>query len=258
MLIIVPPSETKAPPLDLGRPVDLGVLSFPELTETRERVLDALIETSGRLDAFRRLQVRPSMAADVARNTWLREQPARPALEVYTGPLHEGLDAATLSAEASGRAEDTVIVASSLWGALRPADRIPSYRLDICSRLVGLDRLEPTWRAVLPDVLATAAGPDGVVVDLRSPGYQAIGMAAGLARRTVTLKVDQRSGNGRRMGDVVAKRVRGQAARHLLESGADPDDPDALARILGERWQVRLEGLQHAAKPSILTIAPDD
>ena len=44
-----------------------------------------------------------------------------------------------------------------------------------------MDRLEPTWRTVLPDVLATAAGSDGLVLDLRSPSYQAIGMPTGSA-----------------------------------------------------------------------------
>ena len=49
--------------------------------------------------------------------------------------------------------------------------------------LVGIDRLEPTWRRVLPDVLATAAGGWGVVVDLRSPSNQAEALAAMLSER---------------------------------------------------------------------------
>jgi cytoplasmic iron level regulating protein YaaA (DUF328/UPF0246 family) len=254
VLIVVPPSESKRPPPERGRPVALGELSFPALTLVRERVLDALITTCARRDAFRRLLVGPSLADEVARDARLLEQPARPALQVYTGPLHDGLDAATLSQTATERASRSLIVASALWGALRPVDRIPSYRLHVCARLFGMDRLEPTWRTVLPDVLAAAAGPHGIVLDLRSPSYQAIGMPSGLGDRTITLRVRQELST-RRVGDVVAKRVRGQAARHLLESGADLDDPERIARVLGERWPVRLDPPTRPGSASVMTLA---
>lgn len=144
-----------------------------------------------------------------------------------------------------------------MWGALRPSDRIPPYRCYVCARLVGIDRLEPTWRTVLGDVFARAAGSQGVVIDLRSSSYQAMGMPTGLDDRTVALRVDQGSGGGR-IGDVVAKRVRGQAARHLLESGDEPDDPDALAGVLSERWPVRLHVPARPGKPSTMTLSADN
>jgi cytoplasmic iron level regulating protein YaaA (DUF328/UPF0246 family) len=233
-LIIVPPSETKRAAAD-GAPVALDRLSFPELTPLRTLILDALVETSARPDALPRLRVGPSLVHEVARNTGLRHLPARPALDVYAGPLDEGLDSATFSPAAAARAATELVVASSLWGALRPADRIPPYRLHVCSRLAGMDRLEPTWRTVLPAVLAEAAGADGIVLDLRSPSYRAIGMPAGLGERTVTVRIEPET-SARWIGDVVAKRLRGQVARYLLESETHPDGPAALADVLARRW----------------------
>ena len=181
MLIILPPSETKLPPPEGGSPLDVNLLSFASLTPMRHRVMDALVATSQRPDALRRLLVGPSLAGEVARNEHLRDLPTRPAVDTYAGPLYEGLDPGSWSASAEKRAARHVVIVSALWGALRPADRIPPYRLNVCARLVGMDRLEPAWRTLLPPILTDAAAQRGPVLDLRSPAYQAVGRPTGLA-----------------------------------------------------------------------------
>lgn len=256
MLIILPPSETKRPPPEDGSPVDLERLSFPELNPMRERVLEALIATSASPDAFRRLHVKPTMAAEVARNTWLPEVPTRPVAETYSGPLHTGLDAPTLSPASRARAEQAVVVTSALWGLLRLGDQIPAYRLYLFGRLAGMTRLDAEWRPVLSPVLTRVGKEAGLILDLRSPEFQMIGMPTGLRQPSVTLRVEQR-GFGRRIGDVVAKRLRGEAARFLLESGEDPAGPDELATILGERWPVSL-GAGRSRGTLTLTLIADD
>jgi hypothetical protein len=241
VLIILPPSETKLPPPEVGSPLDLDRLSFPSLTAMRERVMDALVATSHRPDALRRLFVGPSLAGEVARNEHLRDLPTRPAVETYAGPLYEGLDAGSWPSHAAQRAARQLVIVSALWGALRPADRIPAYRLYICARLVGMDRLEPTWRKFLPPILTDTAARRGPVLDLRSRAYQAIGRPTGLDDQTVTLRITPSPGGPAHIGDVIAKRVRGEAASHLLSSEADPEDPLDIADLLAMRWSLEVD-----------------
>ena len=241
MLIILPPSETKQPPPEVGSPLDLTRLSFPSLTAMRERVMDALVATSQGPDALRRLMVGPSLGGEVARNAYLRDLPTRPAIDTYAGPLYEGMDAASWSSDARSRAARHVVIVSALWGAVRPADRIPPYRLHVCARLVGMDRLEPAWRALLEDLLADAAEQRGPMLDLRSHAYQAVGRPSGLDDQAVTLRIRPAPGGPAHIGAVVAKRIRGEVASHLLSSAADPGDPMDIADLLATRWSIEVE-----------------
>ena len=241
MLIILPPSETKLPPPDGGSPLDLDQLSFPSLNPMREGVMDALAATSQGPDALRRLFVGPSLAGEVARNEHLRDLPTRSAVETYAGPLYEGLDAGSWSSRSEKRAARQLVIVSALWGALRPADRIPPYRLNVCARLVGIDRLEPAWRGLLPPILTDAAARRGPVLDLRSRVYQAVGRPTGLDDQTVTLRIRPSPGGPAHIGDVTAKRVRGEAASHLLSSVADPEDPLDVADLLATRWSLEVD-----------------
>jgi cytoplasmic iron level regulating protein YaaA (DUF328/UPF0246 family) len=257
VLIILPPSESKREAPEVGQALAIEELSFRGLRPMRELVLDALIETSDQPDAMRRLLVGPALVHEVARNLSLRSLPTRPAVDVYSGPLHAGLSAATFSDAARQTADESLVVTSALWGLLRPKDRIPPYRLHVCARLVGMDRLEPSWRTVLPAVMADAAGPDGVVLDLRSPAYQALGMPAGLTERTATLRVLPEAG-ARAMGNVDAKRLRGEVARYLLHLDSQPSDPAELAGVVGERWPARLEPPSTPNRRWTLLIRPRD
>ena len=241
MLIVLPPSETKLPPPEGGSPLDLDRLSFPSLTAMRERVMDALIATSQRPDALRRLMVRPSLAGEVARNEHLRDLPTRPVVDTYAGPLYEGLDPGSWSSHTASRAGRRLVIVSALWGALRPADHIPPYRLYVGARLVGMDRLEPAWRTLLAPILTDAAEERGPVLDLRSRAYQALGRPEGHDEQTVTLRIRPSAGGPAHIGDVVAKRVRGQAASHFLSSEADPEDPLDIADLLAARWSLEVD-----------------
>jgi hypothetical protein len=208
VLVLLPPSEGKTAPSD-GAPVDLGELAFPQLARQRERLLNALVRvSSGReATALRALGLSQGQAGELERNAALPAAPAAPAAEVYTGVLFERLRLADLAPEARER----VLIASALWGVVRPDDRIPSYKLSIGARLPRTPGLASFWRPHLTRALPD----DGLVVDLRSGGYAAAWTPRAAERVTVRAFTPE----GKAISHMV-KAVRGEIARLLLENPA--------------------------------------
>ncbi len=239
VLVLLPPSEGKAASPRRGRPVALDELSFPTLTPLRERVLCALTTASARPDAAALLGVGPGAAAEIARNLRLRDAGTRPAHELYTGVLFQALDYPGLGASARRRAASRLVIVSALWGALRPGDRIPPYRLAMDVQLPGIGRLAAAWRPALAAVLPEAAGR-GVVIDCRSTSYAAAWTpAAELAARTVAIRVEQEQPSGARtVVSHLAKYTRGEVTRHLLETAPDARRIRDVVAAIGTRWKV--------------------
>ena len=129
---------------------------------------------------------------------------------------------------------------SALWGAVRPGDRIPPYRLNMCGRLPGLDHLTDVWRGPLAEALP-AAVRRGVVVDCRSAEYASVWRPKGaLAERTVLVKVVRERDGTRGAVSHNAKHTRGLVARRIVTDTMDPRRPDGLAEALSVHFEVDL------------------
>lgn len=212
MLILLPPSEGKATP-ESGDPVDLDSLVFAEeLGGRREELLDVL-------------------------DPGLCRAPTAPAAEVYTGVLFQRLELLGLPAAARRRAEGRVLIASNLWGFVRPGDRIPSYRFPPQARFDGIGPPAAWWR----DALAAAMPdePGELVVDMRSAAYATAWKpkrATSLAVRAFTEKDGERKAVSH-----MAKAVRGEVARALLLAKREPSDRDGAANVVrGAGFEVEL------------------
>jgi len=198
MLVLLPPSEGKTAPA-AGEPVDLGSLAFAaELGERREELLDAL-------------------------DPVLREAPAGPAAEVYTGVLFQRLELSKLPAKARRR----VLIASALWGVVRPDDRIPYYKLPPKQKLGGIGPLAKFWRPALAEALPDKEGD--LIVDMRSGAYSTMWKPQRAA--LLPVRAFTESGGERKAVSHMAKAVRGDVARVLLQAKKAPVDPDAAAGL---------------------------
>lgn len=240
MLILLPPSESKNSPRR-GRPLDLATLSWPALTTAREAVLGALVElcSADPDTAARTLAVPKSQPELVARNADLRRAPTARADQVYAGVLYDALDAASLSPAARRRATARILVTSSLFGLVGPADRIPAYRLSGDAVLPEIGSVAGHWRAALGKA-ADEAFDGRLLVDLRSSTYAAFWRPpAGLAPHVATLRVLHAVGGRRQVVSHFNKATKGRLVRSLLESGVHPRTPSRLAEALRDLgWHV--------------------
>jgi cytoplasmic iron level regulating protein YaaA (DUF328/UPF0246 family) len=232
VLILLPPSEGKAEPRR-GRPVDLGVGA---LADARRDVLEALVALCRGPEehAIRVLGLGPGQADDVRRNVRLAELPAAPAERIYTGVLYDSLGLTTLDASAHRRALARVAIVSSLYGLVRPGERIAPYRLGGGVTLPGLGGVAAHWRARLDPLVRERAG-SGLVVDLRSTTYAAFWRPGpDLARRVVTVRVLHEVNGRRQVVSHFNKATKGRLVRDVLEDGRDTRTARALATLLGD------------------------
>ncbi len=231
MLILLPPSETKNDGGD-GGALELARLRFPTLTRTRRAVMRAVAELSKDREAsIRALKLGPKQHAEVDRNRAIRRAPTMPAIALYTGVLYDAFDAGSLSALEAARAHEVVAVHSALFGLVSAGDSIPAYRLSFDSRLPGMT-LKRAWAAPVTAALEHASG---VIVDLRSEGYAALGPLPA-TKSSVYVRVLARDDTGRiRALNHFNKQAKGLFARALVASGADFGDAVAAARLGTDR-----------------------
>jgi len=201
MLIVLPPSETKAPG-GSGPALDLEGLSFPTLTPVRSALIDELsgLEVT---DAMAVLGISEKLRPEAEANRELRTSPTMPALHRYTGVLFDALSAPTLPE----LAWDRLAVGSALFGVVRAGDLIPRYRLSGGTKLD-----ERTMRSRWGRLITEALAEEDFVVDLRSGAYQQLGRVPG----AVTVRVEKD-------GKVVShfnKHYKGELARVLASAPA--------------------------------------
>jgi cytoplasmic iron level regulating protein YaaA (DUF328/UPF0246 family) len=237
VLILLPPSEGKFAPPE-GPPVDLDSLAFAaQLGERRARLLDALerLGTVATARALKQLDISKGQVGEIAVDAALRLAPAATAAEIYTGVLYDHLRLLELPVKARRR----VLIASALWGVVRPEDRIPYYRFSAKARPARIGAPASYWRPALSAALPDEPGE--LVIDMRSAAYA----AAWKPQRSTLLAVRafSESGGKRKPVSHMAKAVRGEVARRLLLAKKAPGDMEAAAAIVAAAgFEVELIG----------------
>lgn len=244
MKVLLPPSEGKAAPQhdpaqpdDAAPRLDLEALVLPELAPQREQVLRELIAVSGREDAQAVLKVGAKVMAEVEANRSLRETPAAPAHQVYTGVLFDALEAGALTEAQQRAAAQQVLIFSGLFGLTGFTDRIPAYRLSMDVKLGELGGLGTYWKKQLAGPLGELVGEE-LVVDCRSASYGKAFQPA--PERTLMVNSFTERDGRRKVVTHFAKHARGELTGMLLRCGRQPESVEEVAEIAAQRWTVEI------------------
>lgn len=217
MLILLPPSEGKAVG-GAGPPVDVASLSWPHLMTHRQKILTALVSICRRSPAKARtlLGLSEALDSDRAANAAADTSPTMPAGHRYTGVLHDALGYPTLPATARRRADSSLVVFSGLWGAVRPVDQLPAYRIGIGTNLPRIGPLPTYWRGALYDALDAEVAESGAL-DLRSSGYALMYKPSPEAARNVVIAAITGPDGKRSASSYQSKVAKGRLVRALLQ-----------------------------------------
>ena len=201
MLILLPPSEGKNSP-ESGKRLNLrSIVAAEELHDLRAK----------------EIQSHPHLDLTLC----------RPAHEIYSGVLYQGLDWQNLPESSKVRGEKSILIISALFGLVGINDLIPTYKAKIKSA---------TWRRSISKYLD--ARGDDLIIDARSSTYQ--GVWTGPPSKTVAIRVFQIKAGKKSVITHMSKKYRGELTRLLLQKKA-PTTPQELLVIASKEFQCELK-----------------
>ena len=125
-----------------------------------------------------------------------------------------------------------MLIASALWGFVRPGDRIPAYRLSMGATLPRIASLPALWR----DPIRKALPDEGLIVDMRSGAY-----TAAWKPKQATVVGVRAFQDGKTISHMV-KATRGDVARILLKGDPAETPEDVASAVRAAGHTVELSG----------------
>lgn len=198
MLILLPPSEKKTIPSASGA-LNLSVLSFAE-------------ELGG---------ARAKAIADY--NPEILNQSSAAAIDVYSGVLYQSLDWHSLTPSAQKRGQESLVIISALFGALRPLDLIAVYKTPIRTS---------DWKESVSKALGTLK--TDLIIDCRSSTYSGVWTPPN--EKLVEVRVFKEHNGERSVITHMSKKYRGELARYLLLQKKSAKDFKSLHALISEKF----------------------
>lgn len=157
-----------------------------------------------------------------------------PALAAYSGAVFKRIDPQSFTPDDWRFAQDHLRIMSSLYGILRPLDRIGAYRLEATVRLENGKTVAESWRPLLTQrFIHLVLESGGVLLDLASEEMRLFLDWEKVCSSVRVVKADfyeRRSGKLKSV-TMYAKMCRGEMVRYVVRNRID--SPDHLS---GFNW----------------------
>ncbi len=235
MLLLLSPAKT----MDMS-PADPGIEATTPIFATEAADLALRMKRYTADELARILKLTPQ----IARQTYEqydrfeeRSTPEKQAVLAYFGAVYRNLGASQFDASTRTYAQRHLRIVSTLYGLLRPYDRIKQYRLNFHLRLSGMQgmSLYEYWRPKLtPLLIEEGQQAGGTVVNLSSRevmgAFDRSQLEAGVRLVDVDFK-DRRPGGEYQSVRAYSKPAGGELARSIMLNRYE--DPEAIRAF---RW----------------------
>lgn len=220
MITLLTPSKT----MDFTTPVPAYVTPTSPIFKNESTAIRTLISNYSLNAIATLMQVSPTLAdqvVDMYQNTVLH----KPAAWTYVGDVFKGFQAQTLTQDDAAFAQGHLLIASGVYGILRPYDAIQPYRLEMKAK-VSVERsknLHDFWGERLGQYIAELSNLNNELCVLSSEEYaKAALLHLPKNVRIVTPAFMDNKPNGK-MGQVPIynKMMRGVMTRWIIENRID-------------------------------------
>lgn len=228
MLIMLSPAKT----MDMSSE---SVSGFPAGTEpvfaADARKLAAAMRRFSEAELAKMLKISPALAAQNYERYRLFGRPSnsrKEAIAAYNGSVFKAIGAATLTADDLLYAQDRIRIVSTLYGLVRPLDRIEAYRIAFSLKLFPEQgNLYDYWLPKLTGpLIADVRKAGGILVNLASLDIQGALRMDEVRRavRVVTPEFQELRDGRYETVRTYAKICRGVMTRHIIQQRIESAD----------------------------------
>jgi uncharacterized protein len=208
--------------------------TVPVFLSDAKHIVSAIKEIQDEAELATLMHVSPTIAKAVRQKYHDWGKITAPGVYAYVGDIYKGFHARTLTLDDVKWAQDHLVIASGVYGIVRPLDRISPYRLEMKTKLQvgGVKDLYDFWGKKLADFVDERSG--GILCNIASDEYGKVVTRYTKSRIVTPVFFDKRPDGNVSTVPIYSKMMRGVMARWIIDNRVDA--PDELRKFSAQGY----------------------